>query len=74
MSENITGIEGRYYPMQPINPDEYSIKQYLFDTNTLLTQLVKDQKIIIEYLLAKVEEEQKEKEPKKLRTIGITND
>ena len=70
MSENNTGVEGKYYPVSPIDPDKYTVQQYLFDTNTLLTEILRNQKLILEYLVAKAEEEQEKKKPK-MRTIGI---
>ena len=65
-------VMSRYYPVKPIDPEEYSTKQYLYDMNTLLTQIERDLKILIE-LKVKKEEEQKQqrREQNKRRTIGI---
>lgn len=64
-------IEARYFPVEPIDPDKYSVQQYLFDTNSLLTQVEKDLRILIELM---VEKRKENTEKKKLKTIGIRND
>ena len=65
-------IEARYLPVEPIDPDKYSVQQYLFDTNSLLTQVEKDLRILIELILDKKEKENTEE--KKFKTIGISDD
>lgn len=61
-------ITGEYVPVKPVDPNEYSVEQYLFDTNTLLTQIDNDLRFIIQLLA-----QNKEEKPKP-RTIGMRND
>ena len=65
---NKDNVTARYYPVEPIDPEKYSEKQYLYDQNTLLTQIDQDLKILIEIFVSKQKEQQ---EKRKLRTIGI---
>lgn len=64
---DMDNITAKYYPVQPINPEDYSVKQYLYDMNTLLTQIDTDLRTLIEIFMNK-EQQQKES---KARVIGI---
>lgn len=70
MAEDKT-IKSAYTPVEPVDPDNYSVQQYLFDTNTILTQINHNLSLVID-LIARNQQQQEDR--KKVRTIGITND
>lgn len=63
-------IQAGYTPLEPVDPDKYSVQQYLFDTNTILTRIERNLNLVID-LLAK--QGQQEQNQRKVRTIGIGN-
>lgn len=61
-------VQGKYVPTQPVDPNEYSVQQYLFDTNTLLTRIESDLLLLIQMISS----DKQQKDNRNVRTIGIT--
>lgn len=66
--EKVQIVKGKYVPVKPIDPNSYTIKEFFNDTNTLLTQIELDLRVLIDIEAQKTEENKKTKE---VKTIGI---
>lgn len=61
-------VQAKYVPVKPVDPNDVTAREYLFDTNSLLTTIDHDLKLIIQLLAEKRENTGKSG----VRTIGIT--
>lgn len=61
-------VKQEYVPVKPVDPNDYTVAQYLFDTNTLLTKIENELRILIQLMADKKET----RKPREVKTIGIT--
>lgn len=60
-------VQAKYVPVKPIDPNDVTTNEYLFDTNSLLTTIEQDLRLIIQILASKEENQNKPG----VKTIGI---
>lgn len=63
-------VQGKYVPVKPIDPNEVSIQEYLYDTNSLLTRIEN----LLTMLVQMIGDKKSEKDARGVRVIGGRND